>query len=243
MKLLLDMGNTFCKVAVVEGENWIYSAILKKNPLIEIQNCLQDFPEIRYSIISAVQNNDAETIAFLSKNTLCYEMNGQIKLPLKINYDTPETLGKDRIVAACGASFLFPGKNTLIIDAGTCIKYDFLSADGAFKGGAIAPGLKMRYNALNHFTDRLPLLEIPNDINIELTGKSTEGSIHSGVINAVLFEASGFIEKYLKKHPDLTILVTGGDAAIFENGLKIPIFARPELSLIGLHEILKLNVA
>jgi type III pantothenate kinase len=243
MNLLLDMGNSYCKVAVVKQNEWLFNGRFEKNPLSELKKLLKDFPEIRYAMVSSVQSHSKEVIQFLAPRTLCFELHQQTRLPIKIQYKTLETLGKDRIAAACGAAALFPAKNILIIDAGTCIKYDFVSSQNTYCGGAIAPGIAMRFKALHQFTDRLPLLSFNPNLNPDLCGDSTEASLLSGVLNAVRFEAMGFIDKYLKLHSDLTILVSGGDTAFFENALKIPIFARPELSLLGLYEILKCNVS
>ena len=157
-------------------------------------------------------------------------------LPIKNLYETPATLGKDRLAAAVGARAIFPGKNVLSIDAGTCITYDFLTKDGEYLGGSISPGIRMRFRAMHAFTGRLPLVE-PEDFT-GLIGKTTAESLLSGVINGVCEEIKGLIARYNEQYEDLTAVITGGDHEYLHNKLKINIFAVPDLVLPGLNEIL-----
>ena len=155
-------------------------------------------------------------------------------------YTTPATLGVDRIAAICGAIEIFPQQNCLVVDAGTCINYEFLDAALNYHGGAISPGIQMRFDALHKFTARLPLIKEFN--KTELVGNSTESCMTSGVVNGVVAEVNGIIEKYAQKFPDLGVILCGGDAYFFENNLKQPIFAAPDLVLHGLNRILQHNV-
>jgi type III pantothenate kinase len=163
-----------------------------------------------------------------------------LPLPIKILYATPQTLGVDRIAGSCGALQLFPGKNTLVIDAGTCITYDFTDSSKQYYGGSISPGLKMRFQAVHTFTARLPLVS-PAE-NPELIGNSTETSIQSGIVNGTVAEIDGIIDRYRQKYPDLQVILCGGDGPFFENKLKASIFASPDLVLIGLNSVLIHNV-
>ncbi len=166
-------------------------------------------------------------------------LNPETLLPINKNYETPETLGSDRIAGAVGANFLFPNQNCLIIDMGTAIKYDYVSADGTFQGGIISPGKRIRFEALHTFTKRLPLVEateIP-----DLIGKSTITCIQSGVVNGIIAEVNGMIENY-KNLGDCQVILCGGDAPFFESRIKKPTFANSNLVLIGLNRILQYNV-
>jgi type III pantothenate kinase len=148
-------------------------------------------------------------------------------------------LGYDRIAAGVGANLRYPSQNCLVIDIGTAIKYDLVSAENAFEGGIISPGRRMRFNALHTFTKKLPLLdtvEIP-----ELIGHSTESCMKSGVMKGITAEINGIIDEYLKKLK-LTVLICGGDAPYFETKIKYPTFAAPNLVLEGLNRILQYNV-
>jgi len=186
-----------------------------------------------HSIVSSVSKAPLPSLPVKGRQI---QLTSTLGFPITISYDTPQTLGVDRIAAACGAFELFPNSDCLVIDMGTCITYDFLSARGVYEGGAIAPGVKMRFKAMNHFTARLPLVDPVADA--PLTGKSTVTSMQSGVINGILEEIKGFISRYQSRCPDLKTVVCGGDLVFFENSIKPSIFAAPDLVLIGLNRIL-----
>jgi type III pantothenate kinase len=242
MNLILDLGNTRTKAALFEGDDEVQHYFFDKNPSSQLKKLLHEYPMIRYSIVSSVQNHSKEATNLLHNKTFMVELSENTKLPIKISYKTPETLGKDRLAAAIGAWSLFKEDTVLSIDAGTCIKFDLVKKGGEYVGGSISPGLEMRFRALNQFTDRLPLLSY--DENFEgLTGMNTNESILSGVLNGAVFEVESFINKYCEQYPGIKIVMTGGDAYFFENALKKSIFVSPNLVLSGLNEILKLNVS
>ena len=137
------------------------------------------------------------------------------------------------MVLAAGATLIYPNQNKLIIDAGTCITYDFVNAENQYLGGAISPGIKIRYKSLNNYTSKLPLLTLSEDF--EIIGNSTKSAIHSGVINGVIFEIEGFISQYSLKNQDLTIILTGGDAEFLAKRLKSTIFANSNFLLESLN--------
>jgi len=174
-----------------------------------------------------IQHFDAH---FLSENTL---------LPITIDYKTPNTLGKDRIAAVVGVSFLFPKQDVLVLDAGTCLTVDFINKDKVYKGGRISPGIRMRYTALNQFTSNLPLCEFSESSMI--IGDDTDSSIISGVQQGILAEVRGIINVYKIENKDTIIAVTGGDCFFFEKELKSSIFANSFLVMEGLNEILDYN--
>ncbi|MFD2719280.1 type III pantothenate kinase [Hymenobacter monticola] len=168
---------------------------------------------------------------------------GTTPVPLRNAYATPHTLGADRLAAAVGAAALRPGRTTLIIDAGTALKFDLVTADGTYHGGSIGPGLQMRLRALHEFTGRLPLLPLPaSDATISLVGDSTTGSLLSGVVNGTVAEIEGLLGHYRAQHPGLGVLLTGGDAAFLAARLAARIFVVPELVLLGLNRILAYHV-
>jgi type III pantothenate kinase len=242
MNLVLDIGNTRTKAAFFEGNEIVEHFYLDKNPLSQLKKILADRPDIRFSIVSSVLTHSKESINFLQHKTNCIELNEHTKLPIEIKYRSPETLGKDRLAAAVGAWSLFRNENSLSVDAGTCIKFDLVTKDGAYHGGSISPGIGMRFKALNTFTDKLPLISMQEDFT-SLTGTNSRESILSGVQNGALLEVEGFINKYCEQYPGLKLVITGGDANFFENALKKSIFVSPDLVLIGLNEILNLNVS
>lgn len=167
-------------------------------------------------------------------------LTGLTPVPVGKHYDTPHTLGTDRVAAAVGAHTLFPTEDCLVIDMGTCITYDVVDAVGVFQGGMISPGFRMRFRAMHSFTERLPLVE-PDDPNPTLLARNTRQAMQAGVINGLLAELNGLIERHRRERPAIRVLVCGGDAPFFESSLKPPIFAVPELVLIGLNRILEYN--
>jgi type III pantothenate kinase len=196
--------------------------------------------KIKHSILSSVGKTDAQLYSFLKKHTNCFVFDHQAKLPIKINYASMETLGLDRIANGVGVASIFPGEHCLSIQAGTCIVYDFIDKNGVFQGGAISPGINLRFNALHTQTQNLPLLNM-EQISYFI-GKDTQQSIKSGVINGVIFEIMGQIEAYKTQFEPLKVVLTGGDMFFLQNSIKNQIFATPNLVLIGLNKILKLNV-
>ncbi len=163
-------------------------------------------------------------------------ISGQTKTPVKLGYDTPLTLGADRLAAVAGAGYLFAGQDVLVIDAGTCITIDMLRKDATYMGGSISPGIDMRFKALHTFTARLPL--VLKQQETPLTGTSTETSIKSGVINGVIAELSGIVRQYRRQYPGLVVVLCGGDSQFFDTKIDTPIFAVPELVHVGLARIL-----
>lgn len=238
MNIVIDSGNTYSKVGWFREEKLIrYTTRLTFSELIEAVR--SEMPE--YILFSSVSYNAADFESALGKSLKIYNLSPETPLPITKNYDTPQTLGADRIAASAGANFLYPGEDLVVIDMGTCITYDLIDKDAVFQGGLISPGVKMRFNAMHSFTKRLPLVE--PEPEPPLIGKSTRSAMQSGVMNGVLAEMQGIIEKYRHNSPDLRVLLCGGDAAFFESSLKPPIFAVPELVLIGLNRILTYNVS
>jgi len=236
VNLAVDYGNSSAKVAIFDQHE------LKEKHTFTKPDDLKNFLEgssAENFIISSV-NAEAETVSQASKAKNKFVLSYTLPLPVKILYATPQTLGVDRIAGSCGALQLFPVQNTLVIDAGTCITYDFTDSNGQYYGGSISPGLKMRFQAVHTFTARLPLVN-PAE-NPELIGTSTETSIQSGIVNGTVAEIDGIISRYQQKYPDLQVILCGGDGPFFENKLKAAIFASPDLVLIGLNSVLIHNV-
>jgi type III pantothenate kinase len=170
-----------------------------------------------------------------------FEITSASELPIKLNYETPETLGADRIAAAVGAWVRFPNRNILVIDGGTCITYDIVTSDGFFQGGIISPGLETRFKAMNTFTAGLPLLK-PSDLNAEkLVGKSTSECMRIGAQMGLNFEINAILASFNKKYDGLQVVMTGGLLPGFESKLKAPIFANSKIVLEGMHAIWKIN--
>ncbi len=239
MNLTVDVGNTKTKIAVFDQHHLLKTDSFKTLDVDQLKALLEKY-EIKSSILSETGAPlSRQAIEFLDKQTRYYYLNDQLKLPFVNNYKTPQTLGKDRIAAVAGSRSISAKTNTLIIDAGTCITFDFIDEHNHYYGGGITPGISMRLKALNNFTDKLPLVK--REKFETLIGQSTKESILSGVQNGIIAEVNGMIDRYKNEYKDLKILLTGGDAIFFESKLKNEIFAIPNLIPIGLNEILNLN--
>ena len=231
---IIDAGNSRIKLGVcIKGEIVSLSSF---NSLALLKQELE--PNVPIAISSVLNSNFEQD--FKKYENPIFWINHEVKLPFKIKYLSPTTLGIDRI---CNVAAIFNTNqftNRLIVDIGTCIKFDFLNDKNEYEGGSISPGLKLRYKALNLFTDKLPLIEISEKVN--LIGNSTESSIQSGVQNGIKSEITGIISKYREKYQDLSIYITGGDAHYFDLAQKNNIFADEILTLKGILEIYLLNV-
>jgi len=242
MKLVIDVGNTLVKLGVFEGEELkLRKTLIKKDFLTTLTDISETWPGIKNAIVASVGKLTQHQSSKLIQRYNVLTLDQETKVPFKNKYSTPNTLGVDRIALVSAAAQQFSDKNVLIIDAGTCITYDFLNEQNEYLGGAISPGITMRYKALHHYTDKLPLLE-PTPPK-SLTGDSTSSSLHSGVIQGALFEVEGFIDGYKNKFVNLTVILTGGDAHFLRDSLKNDIFANQNFLLEGLNHILEYNTA
>jgi len=240
MNLIIDVGNTNVKLAVFQGDEIIFKSRCKlKSFKKEIADLLKDFKFLKKAIVSSVGRLKKKEVEFLEEHLETLILDAKAQLPFTNNYKTPKTLGVDRIALVCASVEKYSNHNVLIIDAGTCITYDFITNQNVYLGGAISPGIEMRYKSLNNLTANLPLLETKAPKNI--IGNSSKESIHSGVINGVLIEIDGAVQEYDKKYEDLTVILTGGDTDFLSKRLKSSIFANSNFLLEGLNFILEFN--
>ena len=239
MNLVVDIGNNFFKLGIFENSNLVFSFFDKNDKIhVEIEKIISSYSKITSALISNVSSIKINDI--LNKlNIKTYELDSTFIFPFKLNYKTPESLGNDRLALAAAATILFPNSNNLVIDAGTCITIDFIDNNNHFMGGSISPGVKMRYDSLNHYTANLPLLKNENSFNYP--GDSTNASIHAGIIGGVSNEINGFIKQINSRNDKVNVILTGGDAKILSKTLKITIFANQNFILEGLNSILNLN--
>ena len=231
--LIIDEGNSRCKAYVFEN-----NAIVARETGSEISNeqltSLVSKHNVSKIISTSTRRAEFELPTELS-HVSHVQFNAQTKLPITIDYKTPETLGRDRIAAAVGARSLLPETNVLIIDMGTAITIDFIDNQGVYHGGIISPGATMRARAMNQFTGCLPLVDLP--ANAELTGKSTEEALQFGILNGIRFEIDGYISRYMHLYEGLQVIVTGGDAELIDHK-RVSIIFEPDLVAIGLNGIL-----
>lgn len=239
MNLIIDVGNSLVKLALYQGDNLVEKKECPKSKIYSEVKKIVTSNHPKHAILSNVGKLPDLTITKLTTLIPILIVDASIKLPFKNKYKTPDTIGSDRLALAAAATTQYPKSNVLVIDAGSCITYDFIDNNDNYLGGGISPGLSMRYKALNTFTAKLPLLTpIPPET---LFGDSTHASIHSGTFGGLLKELDGIISDYKIKFTDLTVILTGGDAKLLANRLKNSIFANSNFLLEGLNSLLEFN--
>ena len=237
MKLVIDIGNTSTKLALFAGKDLFATSNINECNLQVIQEFVAN-NKVSATIISSVKEISSEILSILDYYKGCI-LSENTPLPIINNYATSDTLGKDRLAAVVGALFLYPERNIVVFDAGTCLTIDFVSKKGEYIGGRISPGIEMRYKALHTFTDKLPLCQ--KEKKTPTIGNDTNSSIVSGVQQGILAEIKSIISEYRLQKSDTVFVITGGDCFFFEKALKSSIFANPNLVMIGLNEILDFN--
>jgi type III pantothenate kinase len=241
MNLIVDAGNTFVKLAVFDKDSMLsYQQLPLEDFCLAAKKVFDDHPGIRRAIVSSVTHLDKRGMDVLHVFCPVHVLGKNSQVPFKNSYATPQTLGVDRIALATAAFYHNPHGNTLVVDAGSCITYDMVNDYGEYLGGAISPGLRMRYLAMHNQTTRLPLLE-PAVEEVDFIGNSTDNSMHSGAINGLCLEIDGMIGLYESRFPHLTVILTGGDAQFLSKRLKSTIFANSKFLLEGLNYLLEYN--
>ncbi len=240
MNLIIDIGNSQIKVAIFNNRKILKNIIVDKIDLELMQELKNQYPELTHAILCSVADRDEKLLELLTKEfTLFIELNYLTPVPLENLYESKESLGQDRIAAAVGANYLFPGSDLLVIDAGTAITYDVVDRQNRYLGGNISPGLETRFRSLHEFTQKLPLIEISDEW--PLIGKTTEEAIRAGVQSGILYEMDTMIERIRDQYIDCKVILTGGDSFFFDQKLKNTIFVMYELTLLGLNRILEYN--
>lgn len=248
MNLCIDQGNSRTKVALMTDEGKIMKHLIYKSFSSADVERLFDLYDITDSIISSVVDIEAAVVNTLHRRSQHFVLfDHMTPVPIVNRYDTPQTLGQDRLAAAVGAKNLCPNENLLIIDAGSAITYDFVSAEGEYMGGNIAPGIKMRFTMLQRMTKKLPLVDAEENELIPLFGTNTRDAIAAGVIRGVAYEVKGYMRTLKEKMPHYQTFLTGGHAPYVLNNVrssrneKREIRFEKNLVLIGLNTILVYN--
>ncbi len=239
MNLIIDIGNTVAKLAVFDDDNLLEVFYDSNQTLESLPAVCGKYPLSRAVVATVIELNETVESRLKSLPVPLLQLDSTTPLPIKNLYETPQTLGYDRIAAVVGAYQNFPGRDILVIDAGTCITYEFIDSLGRYHGGNISPGVQMRFKALHQFTSKLPLISAEG--RMTQLGKNTETAIRMGVLQGVEYEMLGYIETMRHKYPELLVFLTGGDEFSFDTNLKSIIFADRFLVLKGLNRILNYN--
>ncbi|RXR20571.1 type III pantothenate kinase [Flavobacterium amnicola] len=241
MILTIDIGNTQIKSAVFENNTIIHITSFKHELFFnEIENILNQFKKVAVLVVASVGKIDKSAFETFSDKVKIHFIDRQNPFPFTNNYQSPATLGIDRMVLAAGAALQYPNQNKLIIDAGTCVTYDYVDENNIYHGGAISPGIRLRYEAMHNYTAKLPLLK--KDELVNLIGSSTEQSMHSGVVNGLAFEIEGYINALTFQKENFIIILTGGDAIFLAKRLKNTIFANSNFLLESLNHLYQYQI-
>ncbi len=244
MNLCIDQGNSRTKVALFREDGKLVKAFLYKHfHSADIERLYKLYP-VTDAIVSSVATIEPAVVNALHRLSHRFILfDHTTPIPIKNDYDTPQTLGQDRLAAAVGANSLCPDENLLIIDAGSAITYDFLSADNVYLGGNIAPGIKMRLTALHQMTQKLPLVEVEENQLLPLFGKTTSDAIAAGVLRGITFEVKGYMHALEEQVGHFQTFLTGGNAPYVYNNLRRKLHYEKNLVLLGLNHILEYNKA
>lgn len=238
MNLCIDIGNSFTKLGIFEGEKLLLFRSLEKLLIRDLLKLRKTYAWTRV-ILSASGRIPMYFLRHLKKNYFFIELDQKTKVPFVNTYKTPKTLGRDRIAGVAGAQVLFNKRNCLVIDIGTCITFDIIDHTGTYQGGNISPGVELRLKAMHTFTSNLPLV---NRGKLDkLIGNSTTSALQIGATGGALHEIKSFIESAKKEYKGLNVILTGRDAHFFADKLKTKIFVNPNLVLIGLNQILTIH--
>ncbi len=239
MNLIIDIGNSRVKVAVVGGTEVVDFMATENYDEDIVKNFVQKY-DIERSIVSStrgVQPHVEESVRAIVGHCLYFD--ASVRVPLDVRYATPHTLGRDRLAAAVGAREVFGLVDMLIVDFGTAITIDLVTREGGFEGGVISAGVALRFRALHEFTASLPFCE-PTTQELEVA-RTTQDAIEQGVMNGVCYEIEGYISRFLQKYGELSVIFVGGDAKFFEKRIKNTIFVNRDLLFRGLSVILDYN--
>jgi len=238
VNLILDVGNSLLTIALFKKSQLIQKFKFTENYKRNIEDIISE-NNVTHSIISNVGRIDDSIINILKESTNLLLVSNQLKFPFKNLYKSKNTLGQDRLALVSAAAFKFPKENVLIVDAGSCITYDFKNNNNEYLGGGISPGILMRFKSLNTFTSNLPLIDF--DSIHQLIGNNTKNSINSGVINGTISEINGIIQQYCEEFKNIRIILTGGDSNFLLKRIKNSIFADQNFLLVGLNKLLEDN--
>jgi len=236
VSLCLDFGNTNLKAALFLGDKMTDKIIFTQEEAIFTIGKIIEMHKPQHAILSSNISHSTEIVALLEANTKFVLLDSKTRLPFLNAYGSPETLGNDRLALVAALSKLYPKEDSIVISIGTCITYNFLAKNNAFRGGAISPGVELRLKAMHQFTDKLPLIQ--REGHLSVLGYDTETSIRSGAINGIAAEIDGMIARFESQYGRINAVLTGGDSPFFESRLKNKIFADTNFLFKGLYAIL-----
>jgi len=236
--LCLDFGNTRLKAGIFSNDVFQEDLVLENGSVASIDTLLKKY-QPQKTILSSVIAHDPAIETLLSSNTSFHKLSSNSKLNFTTPVSKPETIGADRLALCAAAVHFYPGKNNLVIGLGSCITYNFIDERHQFLGGAISPGMEMRFKSMHEYTAKLPLVQ--KDYHFPIIGYDTKTNLQSGVQAGISFEIGGCIELYAERYGNFNVVLTGGDAGYFARHLKNKIFADLKFLFKGLYAISEAN--
>lgn len=241
LNLTIDQGNTAAKLALWHGDDLVEARVEPHLSTDAVAHFLGDrVADVHSAIYCSVASRGTEIVAGISNIIRrVMRLQSDMPLPIAIDYGTPGSLGADRMAAAVGAWATYPGAPLLVVDAGTAVTYDAVTADGRFIGGNIAPGMSMRLEALHRFTARLPRVQVPRELP---AGSCLGHDTASAMILGAVYGIVGAIAYYKAHLPaDTKVVMTGGWAGELSRICEFDVTVDPNLVGRGLNRILMYN--
>lgn len=236
--LCLDFGNSRMKCAVFNEDRFQEEITLEKEVMPSIESLLEKY-QPKKTILASVVHHDENIEQLLSSSSNFHKLSQHSKLNFTISTGKPETVGTDRLALAAAAVHAFPHQNNLIIGLGTCITYNFINQYHQFLGGAISPGMQLRFKSMNDYTAKLPLVQAEH--HQPLIGYDTKTNLQSGVVHGIIGEIAYFVEQYREKYGNFNVVLTGGNSLYFASQLKNGIFADINFLYKGLYALSEQN--
>ena len=241
MNLIVDIGNSRTKAAVTDGGRVVAIRTAERMDEALVRSLVAEYPLIDRAIVASTAGDAGQAAAIIEQaGVRCLVFTPQVPVPLHNAYGSPQTLGADRLAAAVGIATMYPGRNAAIVDCGTALTVDLLTADATYHGGFISPGMRMRFRALHEHTSRLP--ELGPTEEILPIGHDTRSCVEQGVMQGMTAEIEAHTARFEEKNSDLLKIFTGGDAKFFVKRIKNAIFEDCEPVICGLERILEYNV-
>jgi len=248
--LLVDIGNHLTKLGVSENQSFtsiLTSFSTHQSDSLFAQSICEIFDKQDYKSVilcSVVPSR----IMILERILKEYKIPLMIVTPalelgIKLKYATIETLGTDRIALAVGAYYCYSlpqHEDTIVIDFGTAITADVIDHNGYYQGGIIFPGPYLLSSAIHRQTGQLP--EVDFHYTDQIIGDNTKSCLQLGIQYALLGGLNSFLERVKILYQNgVQIIVTGGEAALFENKLEEVCINDPYLLFKGLAKIWEIN--
>lgn len=239
MNLVVDIGNTRLKYAFFRQREKVCAGYGREEMLMYLEKYEKDGVEMSVFLSGSGKIEDRLRSRLMYRAAYWLEARPGMPLPVTLDYETPETLGFDRVAGCIGARLFFPDRELLVVDSGTAITYNYLSKDNVFLGGNIAPGMEIRFRALHLYTEKLPYVKAGPEV--KAYGRNTHDAIRTGVMKGIQWEVNGCIAEFLQNNPGGQVAVTGGNSIYLEEKLPKGVFFEKYLGLYGLNEILEYN--